>query len=176
MLHLMTLCETGTRGLLGAVFGPASEYETAYARRLLPLLDETMLVLADRGFDADDFLADVATTGARMLVRITARRRPAVLAVLADGSYLTRFGGLALRVIDAVITMTSETGEQVREHYRLATTLLDAHQDPAERLVSLTTSGGRSSRPTTRCATPCKKDSYCGRRIALDSNRRCGGS
>ena len=128
---------TGTRGLLGAAFGPASEYETAYARRLLPLLDETMLVLADRGFDADDFLADIAATGARMLVRITARRRPAVLAILADGSYLTRLGGLRLRVIDAVISMTSQTGEQVREHYRLATTLLDADQDPAERLVSL---------------------------------------
>ncbi|MFG2304500.1 IS4 family transposase [Actinacidiphila glaucinigra] len=137
MLRLMTLCETGTRGLLGAVFGPTNEYETGYARRLLPLVDNTMLVLADRGFDADDFLGDVSATGAQMLIRVTARRRPAILAVLTDGSYLTRLGQLKLRVIDATITMTSDTGEKVSEHYRLATTLLDPHHDPAERLVRL---------------------------------------
>ena len=137
MLRLMTLCETGTRGLIGAEFGPTSEYETKYARRLLPLVNADMLVLADRGFDADDFLADVAATGAQMVIRITARRRPAILAVLPDGSYLTRLGRLKLRVIDATITMTTDTGEEICEHYRIATTLLDPQRDPAEVLVQL---------------------------------------
>ncbi|WP_425452904.1 IS4 family transposase [Prauserella flavalba] len=137
MLRLMTLCETGTRGVLGAAFGPISQYETGYARQLLPLLDATMLVLADRGFDADDFLADTAATGAQLLIRVTARRRPAILAALPDGSYLTRLGRLKLRVIDAEITMTASSGERVVEHYRIATTLLDCRRDPAETLVRL---------------------------------------
>ncbi|MFG3002209.1 IS4 family transposase [Streptomyces sp. NPDC048340] len=137
LLRLMTLCETGSRGLIGAVFGPTSEYETTYARRLLPLVNANMLVLADRGFDADDFLADTAATGAQFVIRITARRRPAILAVLPDGSYLTRLGMLKLRVIDATITMTTNNGQTLCEHYRIATTLLDHRNDPAEALVRL---------------------------------------
>ena len=35
-VELMTLCETGTRALIGAVFGPPATGETAYARQLLP--------------------------------------------------------------------------------------------------------------------------------------------
>ncbi|HET6357955.1 IS4 family transposase [Streptomyces sp.] len=137
VMRLMTLCETGTRGLLGAEFGPTNEYETAYARRLLRLVDASMLVLADRGFDADDFLSDTAATGAQFVIRITARRRPAILAVLPDGSYLTRMGTLKLRVIDSTITMTTATGETLCEQYRIATTLLDHRRDPAEALGGL---------------------------------------
>ena len=48
----MTLVETGTRALIGAVFGPTADGELAWARKLLHLLDATMLVLMDRGFDA----------------------------------------------------------------------------------------------------------------------------
>ena len=52
----MTLAETGTRALIGAVFGPPATGETDYARQLLHLLDADMLVLVDRGFDAAEFL------------------------------------------------------------------------------------------------------------------------
>jgi hypothetical protein len=38
-LTLMTLVETGTRALLGAVFGPGSEEETGHARELSPARD-----------------------------------------------------------------------------------------------------------------------------------------
>ena len=52
----------------GAVFGPATERETGQARELLPLLDQTMLLLlTGRGFDGEDFLAAVAATKARHL-------------------------------------------------------------------------------------------------------------
>ncbi|MEK2479142.1 transposase domain-containing protein [Streptomyces noursei] len=137
LLRLVTLCETGTRGLLGAAFGPISKGETGYARQLLPLLSKEMLLLTDRGFDADDFLAEAAGTGAQLLFRITARRRPAVLAVLPDGSYLTLIGPLKVRIIDAEITVTTSSGDQRRERYRLATTLLDHRLDPADTLVRL---------------------------------------
>jgi len=69
----MTVAETGTRGLLGACFGPTSAGETGYATRLLPRLDDRHLVLIDRGFDANAFLQGVAATGAQFLVRLTSR-------------------------------------------------------------------------------------------------------
>ena len=45
---LMTLCETGTRGLIAAVFGSASKGETDYAHDLVSHLTTDMLLLADR--------------------------------------------------------------------------------------------------------------------------------
>ncbi|MGH7733700.1 MAG: transposase, partial [Gemmatimonadales bacterium] len=78
-IQLMTLCETGTRALIGAVFGSPSDGEATWARRLLHLLDASMLVLMDRGFDGAGFLAEVAATKAQFLVRLTATRRPPVL-------------------------------------------------------------------------------------------------
>ncbi|WP_327427960.1 IS4 family transposase [Streptomyces sp. NBC_01236] len=137
MLRLMALCETGTRSLLGAVFGPTGCGETGYARRLLPLLDDSMLLLADRGFDSDDFLAQVADTRAQLLIRLNGRRTPAVLTRLPDGSYLTRINGRTLRIIEARIASTCDNGQQIADSYRLATTLLDHRADPAAALVRL---------------------------------------
>jgi hypothetical protein len=76
---LMTLVETGTRALIGAVFGSTADGELAWAGKLLHLLDESMLVLLDRGFDAAAFLAQVAAARAQFLVRLNATRRPPVL-------------------------------------------------------------------------------------------------
>jgi Insertion element 4 transposase N-terminal/Transposase DDE domain len=137
MLMLMTLAETGTRALIGAVFGPVSTGEIGYARRLLDRLDPSMLLLDDRGFDADGFLTQIAATGAQFLVRATANRRPPVLARLPDGSYLTLIAGLRLRVIEAVITVTGTDGHALTGTYRLITTLLDYRADPAEALLAL---------------------------------------
>lgn len=137
LLKIMALCETGTRALLGAVFGPSETSETAYAERLLPLLDNTMLLLNDRGFDADDFLAKIAATGAQLLVRLQGSRTPARWAHLPDGSYLTRIGGVRLRIIDAQLTATTVKGLCVGERYLLATTLIDHRRFPAADLVAL---------------------------------------
>lgn len=137
MLRLMALCETGTRALLGAAFGPTGTGEISYAQRLLHLLTDDMLLLADRGFDADDFLARAAGTRAQLLIRLNSRRTPAVLAVLPDGSYLTIIGGVTLRIIEAHITATTRDGRRVGDRYRLATTLLDHRTDPAAALAGL---------------------------------------
>ena len=60
-LRVMALAETGTRGLLGATVGSASDRdETTLARRLLHLLGPGMLVLLDRAFDATAFFAEIA--------------------------------------------------------------------------------------------------------------------
>jgi len=137
MLMLMALVETGTRGLLGAVFGPTATGERAYATRLLDLLGPDMLLLDDRGFDSNDFLEAVAGTGAQFLVRAKSSRRLPVLLVLPDGSYLTRIAGLVLRVIEAQITVTGADGSRVCGVYRLLTTLTDHRSDPAAALVHL---------------------------------------
>ncbi len=75
------------------------------ARRLLPLLRAGMLVLPDRAFDADAFLGEVAATGALLLARAKSSRRPPVLGHLPDGSYLSQLDGLAVRVIEASVTV-----------------------------------------------------------------------
>ncbi|MGW3661488.1 IS4 family transposase [Streptomyces sp. NPDC005151] len=137
---LMALAETGTRGLLGAVFGPATgpgSGEKAYATKLLPLLGEDMLLLADRGFDGDVFLAEAARTGARLLVRAKSSRRPPALTPLPDGSFLSKIAGLRVRIIDADITVTAADGSLHTDRYRLITTLLDHHTDPAGQLIRL---------------------------------------
>ncbi|MGA5135424.1 transposase [Streptomyces olivoreticuli] len=136
-LMLMGLVETGTRGLLGAVFGPSAVKETAYAMRLVPLLGTDMLLLADRGFDGNDLLRAVTATGAQVLLRCKSSRRPAVLALLPDGSYLTRIAGLRLRVVEAQVKTTGTDGSTVTGHYRLLTTLTDHRTDPATALVRL---------------------------------------
>ncbi|MFJ1652938.1 IS4 family transposase [Streptomyces sp. NPDC088337] len=136
-LELMTLVETGTRSLIGAVFGPTDEGETAYARRLLHLLGRDMLVLWDKGFDANAFLAQVSATGAKVLGRLRSNRRTPVLARLDDGSYLSVIGTVKVRIIDAEITVTCADGTVFTGSYRLATTLTDARRHPAAALVSL---------------------------------------
>src|ERR1035438_4250151 len=107
-LSLMALVETGTRALLGAVFGPAAGGETGQALSLLPLLEETMLLLTDRGFDAGDFLAAVAATCAQFLARLTSTRSLPVLRHLPDGSFLAVIGGVKVRVITRSEEHTSE--------------------------------------------------------------------
>ena len=134
----MTLAETGTRALIGAVSGPLSTGELKYARRLLHLLDESMLVLADRNFDAGQFLAEVAATKAQFLVRLAARRRYLpVMAALDDGSFLSRIGDLPVRVVCAQVTVTCADGTTYAGSYRLATTLCDHRRYPAAALIRL---------------------------------------
>jgi len=137
VVRLMTVVETGTRALLGAVFGPPSTGEIDYARALLPLLGPDMLVLIDRGFDAAGFLPELADTGAQFVARLRNNRRLPVLAHLDDGSYLSRIGAMTVRIIDADITVGCADGTRHSATYRLATTLCDARRHPARRLIAV---------------------------------------
>ena len=138
---LVALVETGTRGLLAAAFGSGAgtgNGEINYARRLCHRLDASMLLLADRAYDGNDFLHRVAASGAMFLVRAKCTRNLPVLAVLGDGSFLSRLDGLAVRVIQAHLTATGPQGQTLaQDSYRLITTLLDPRTDPAAVLVGL---------------------------------------
>jgi hypothetical protein len=137
-LRLMTLVETGTRGLIGATLGSGADRDEAtLARRLLPLLRPGMLVLLDRAFDTNAVLAGITGTGAMLLARAKSTRNPPVLGHLDDGSYLSDLDGLTVRIIEADLTMTGRDGSRVQDSYRLITTLLDHHRFPAEVLVRL---------------------------------------
>lgn len=111
--------------------------ETGYVTTLHHLLNESMLVLADRNFGGDEFLTRTAATGAQPVVGPSSRRRPAVWATLPDGSILTRINGRRFRIIDAHITATCADGFSVSDRHRIITTLLDHRADPALRIVSL---------------------------------------
>ncbi|MHA6757086.1 IS4 family transposase [Streptacidiphilus sp. PAMC 29251] len=147
LLRLLVIVECGTRALLGAAFGPEATGELPYATRLLHVLDASMLLLADAGFDAVHFLADTAATGAHFLVRSGASRCPTALQHLADGSYLARlrapyraglgYSPLPVRVIEAEVTVTLSDGTVRTEQWRLLTSLLDHTTHPASELLHL---------------------------------------
>jgi Transposase DDE domain len=129
----------GTRTLIDAVFGPTTSGETTYAAGLLGSLRAGMLVLADRNFAAGKLIAAIAAAKADVLVRVRTGRGAPKLPVLhryQDGSWLSCFGGVPVRVIDAQITITTTAGRR-GGCYRLATTLLDHRRYPAPALISL---------------------------------------
>jgi hypothetical protein len=137
-LRLMTLVETGTRGLLGATVGSVSSRdETALATRLLHLLRPGMLVLLDRGFDAGWFFAEITRTGAMLLCRARASRSPQVREHLPDGSYLSHLDSLNVRIVEANVVVTGADGTHISDSYRLITTLMDHRCFPAAALVRL---------------------------------------
>lgn len=139
LLRLVTLVETGTRAVLAAAFGPEANGELTYAQSLVDRLAEGMLMLADAGFDAWEFLRDVRAAGAHFLVRSSARRCPTIQRRLPDGSYLARLGHgkLSVRVVEAWITLTLEDGTVRREQWRLVTSLTNHLRYPADELVAL---------------------------------------
>jgi len=138
-LRLLTVLACGTRTIIDAVFGPASDGESTYARRLVTGLHTGMLILADRNFAAGYLLASIAETGAHLIVRARTGRGAPHLPVLRchpDGSYRSVFGGKQVRVIDAEITITTSAGTHTGA-YRLITTLLEYQHHPATALIRL---------------------------------------
>jgi hypothetical protein len=97
-LSLMALAGTGTRALTGAVFGSQAEGETAWAGKLLHLLDATMLLLMDRGFDGESSWPRSSRRGRSSWSGSNANRRPALgLASLCSGTRTEGNGNLCNR-------------------------------------------------------------------------------
>jgi hypothetical protein len=139
LLRMLALVSCGTRTVIDAVSGPASDGETTYAARLLGSLHAGMILLADRNFGAGFLAAQIAATRADFLIRVrTGRGAPGlpVLSRLADGSWLSVFGGVPVRVIDAEITIATSAG-RTTGRYRLVTTLADPARYPAGEVIVL---------------------------------------
>ncbi|MFV2085624.1 IS4 family transposase [Micromonospora sp. LOL_021] len=135
-IRLLALLACGTRTVIDAVFGPSTTGEPGYAPRLAASLRPGMLLLADRAYDTADLLTGLAATGTDLLVRCKNSRRLPVRRRHRDGSYQSQLGTLAVRVIDAQITIATSTGRHTGT-YRLITTLLDHRRYPAGELVAL---------------------------------------
>lgn len=146
-LRLVALVACGTRTLIDTVFGATTAGETTYAPALLRSLRPGMILLADRNFGGKDLLADIAATGADLLVRLKNSRALPALRRFRDGSYLSMLGGLRIRVVECEITIATRAGRHTGV-YRLATTLLDHHRYPAAELVRLYHERWRSKPPT----------------------------
>lgn len=135
-VRLLARVACGTRTVIDAVFGPTTIGETTYTPRLVRSLRAGMILLADRNFAAAGLLADIAATGAHLLVRLKNGRRMPILARYPDGSYLSTLGNLRVRVVDCEITISTTAGRHTGV-YRVATTLLDHHRYPATELIRL---------------------------------------
>jgi hypothetical protein len=91
-VRVLTLIESGSHAPIGAVIGASSgdgSGEQSMARDLYPLLEADMLLLADRNFYSFTDWCAAADTDAGLLWRIGAGVDLPVVAMLADGSYLS---------------------------------------------------------------------------------------
>jgi hypothetical protein len=135
MVRLLTLVACGTRALIDATFGSTVVGETTYAADLVRALHRGMIVLADRNFAAQKLIAAIADTGAEFLIRAKNGRRLPVCRRLPDGSYVSRIGPVEVRVVIAVVAVTTSTGRRT-EVYTLLSTILDPCC-PAREIISL---------------------------------------
>ncbi|WP_329584985.1 hypothetical protein OG298_00720 [Streptomyces sp. NBC_01005] len=97
-----------------------------------------------------------------------------MLALLPDGSYLTRIGGLPLRVIEAEIHSRTADGGDFGGTYRLLTTLNDHRTDPADHLVRLYHERWEIEITYLLYVTPFSEAGSYVRRTRWVSTRRCG--
>ena len=92
------------------MFGIPADGELAYAAKLGTRLRPGMILLADRNFDAATFITSTAATGADLLIRLKANRRPPLIGCHLDGSITSLIGGIPVRIIEARITVTGVDG------------------------------------------------------------------
>jgi len=136
MMRLLAVVACGTRTLIDVAFGPYRIGETSYAPTLTGRLSRGVLLLADRNFAVIDLAEQIHATGANLLIRCKNGRRLPDRQRLADGSWLSMFGTVPIRVIDADIIVTV-AGHRTHARYRLVTSLLDPRRFPAHDLIEL---------------------------------------
>ena len=143
-IRFVALLENGTHVLWGAHMDRYATDELTLAEKVVPLLGEGMLCMADRFFPSYKLWRAAAKTGADLLWRTRRNARLDVEKRLPDGSYLSRIyastadrrkkrNGIVVRVIDYRLKDVPD-GEPV---YRLIATILDQEQAPAKELAAL---------------------------------------
>ena len=143
-IRFVSLAEIGTHVLFGSQMDGCTTSEIALAKRVLPRLTPQMLCLADRNFFGYQMWKQASETGADLLWRIRLDRRLPCEKRLPDGSYLStihaavndhprRHPALVVRVIEYRLEGIADADPL----YRLATTILDPEQAPAQQLAAL---------------------------------------
>jgi hypothetical protein len=88
-VRVVGLGECGTHAIVAADLAPIRVGERELAERLLPDVEEGMLIIFDRGFFSYDLFAQVQATGAEALFRVSSTLKLPVLQRLADDSCLS---------------------------------------------------------------------------------------
>jgi hypothetical protein len=144
--RILALCEVGTHILWKVQIKPVRCAEITMASVLLRHVTPDMLLLWDRGFLSYAHVAEVGTQQAQLLARVKTNLVFTTRKLLPDGSYLAKLypsathrqqdrDGIVVRIIDYTFQDPGRPGSG--ETHRLLTTLLDAQQHPAKRLIDL---------------------------------------
>ena len=139
------LVECATHAIIAANIGAYRDAEWNVCQPLLVSLNDTMLCLADRGFNGYEHWCRAQATGAQLLWRCASNRQLPVHRMLSDGSFLSvirpstgpRRKDERAAVTVRVIEYTLPDTKGVLGRYRLLTTLLDEQQAPALELAAL---------------------------------------
>lgn len=143
-LRFVSLVENGTHVLFGTQMGAYRTGETTLAKSVLPALRAGMVCLADRQFFGFECWKQARATGAELLWRLKINAKLKREQRLADDSYLStiyasdkdrrhRTNGIRVRVIE--YRLQGVPGAE--PIYRLASSILDPTQAPAEELAAL---------------------------------------
>jgi hypothetical protein len=143
-MRSVALAECGTHVLVNAVPGAYRDSELKLAEAVIPHVDPTMLLMADRNFYGYAFWKKCASTGAKLLFRAKANPRLPRERDLPDGPYLStvypndgerrkRQNGIVVRVVEYALDGIGHA-EPV---CRLATHWLDPAAAPAAELAAL---------------------------------------
>ncbi|MDZ7707122.1 MAG: IS4 family transposase [Trueperaceae bacterium] len=142
----VALGEVGTRAIVGLSAGAYTDSELTLAKPLLSRLQPGMLCLCDRAYFGFHAWQEAHATGAELLWRL---KRNAVFPVeerLPDGSFLSQvfkspndrrkgLPGVPIRILEYALDDPGRP--QAAQAYRLATTILDPKDAPAEELAAL---------------------------------------
>lgn len=145
--RILGLAECGTHAIIDAAVGAYRQGEQTLALRVLPSLAPQMLLLADRGFFSYPLWCKAKTTGADLLWRMKANAVLPVLARHPDGSFASRIypgtkarrndvDGVEVRIIEYTV---GSGDDEAATKYRLATTIPDPDDAPADDLARLYT-------------------------------------
>lgn len=139
------LVECATHAIIAANMGAYRDAEWTVCHPLLASLNQTMLCLADRGFNGYAHWCRAKATGAQLLWRCASNRQLPVQRMLSDGSFLSvlqpsrgprrkdKRAAVTVRVVEYMLP----DAEGTPGRYRLLTTLLDEHHAPAVELAAL---------------------------------------
>ena len=154
LVRMLVLVSVGSRALIGAVVDGVRTAEYKMALQLVELLDDSMLLLADRAFPGYELWCRAAGTRAQLLWRVSKSIPIRIEQVLPDGSGIGWWAAptgmsqrrraelglpdrVQVRVIAGWITVIDTAGVRRSQPYRLLTTLLDEQQHPAAELLEL---------------------------------------
>ena len=146
MARVVALAECGTHAIFAASVGTYKQSEAELSESLLTHLDQSMLLIADRGFFSYALWRKAAQSGADLLWRARTDRgapTPRHVKDLPDGSWLAdlqqthsaqarRTDPIRVRVIDYTI----DDGREHPDTYRLFTTILDPDEAGAIELAA----------------------------------------